>query len=387
MTEVMQVLPNTFEPDDLVVHLAHLDLILRRLDRQRARPVGEPEVDERLGLALVRLADMGRDGRGRPVTDIDRLLATLRRHFATEYGDWVPLMGKNRHMGIVAGMPQPESMGDDDLMMGGEDLSPVERPPQRPAGHAGRGVRVGVLDTRLYPHPDLTGRFITDRTALYEPPRHKPAPHNAGHATFVSSIILGQAPDAILDVRNVLDGNGTATAWDTVREMVSFADSGIDVLNLSLGCRTVDGQPPLLMSRAVELLSPDVLIVAAAGNHGDVPGVTPTWPAALPDVVAVGARGKDGEPAPFSPRLPWVTCTAPGVEVKGAYLDTAVRMVDGTIEEFKGYARWSGTSFATAKVSGAIAAHMAPGKITARAALNHLLARPDGLVRAYVQMT
>jgi hypothetical protein len=88
----------------------------------------------------------------------------------------------------------------------------------------------------------------------------------------------------------------------------------VAVLNFALGCLTRDGQPPLALARAIDLVTPTVVVLAAAGDHGAAPdpGVrqAPVWPAALPGVVAVGAHTADGTPAPSTPALPWVDLTA-----------------------------------------------------------------------------
>jgi len=52
--------------------------------------------------------------------------------------------------------------------------------------------------------------------------------------------------------------------------------------------------------------------------------------------------------------------------VTSTYLDGPVRLAGGQVEEFEGYATWRGSSFATAVVSGTIAAGIAPGRVTAR---------------------
>ena len=140
-----------------------------------------------------------------------------------------------------------------------------ERLPPRAAG-PGRGVRIGVLDTRLYPQPWLAGGWaarysdtLTDfsQTLTAE-----------GHATFVTGLILRQAPGATVEVRGVLDEDGTAYSWDVAKAMVEFGRSGLDILNLSFSCYTEDGEPPLVLSAAVDRLPQDVVVVAAAGNHG-----------------------------------------------------------------------------------------------------------------------
>jgi subtilisin family serine protease len=369
-------LPDTFEPDQLVVHLPHLDLVTRQLAELNVLPDGVAETDEALDLALLTLTKADPAGGRTPVTDLDAVLGAVRAACEHRYGGWTPLLGKNRHVESVFGLPQPRSHALDDLAVSG-------------LPKAGHGIRVGVLDTRVTAHPFLIGRFVADQDSLLAPAADAVLPLRAGHATFVSSVILAHAPGATVEVSGVLDNEGRATAWDTVRHMMAFADSGVDVLNLSLGCRTADGRSPLLMRRATELLSQRLLLVAAAGNHNSSPTPTaPTWPAALPDVVAVGAREADDSLADFSPRLPWVTCTAPGREIVGAYLGAdrtvTAALLDGSHQDFRGYARWSGTSFATAIVSGVVAAHTVRGRMPARDALAELLDDKDGVVRKYV---
>ncbi|OPG14322.1 S8/S53 family peptidase [Microbispora sp. GKU 823] len=156
-----------------------------------------------------------------------------------------------------------------------------------------------------------------------------------------------------------------------------------DILNLSLGCFTLSGGPPLVIARAIERLAPRVLVVAAAGNHGALPHLSSgrsrrsaCWPAAVPPVVAVGAYGTvDGHPVMpgWSPDLPWVACLAPGEGVVGSYLTGEVD-IDGRRQTFQGHARWSGTSFSAALVTGAVAARTVPGSVTPRQALDKLLA-------------
>jgi hypothetical protein len=59
---------------------------------------------------------------------------------------------------------------------------------------------------------------------------------------------------------------------------------------------------------------------------------------------------------------------------------------DGSVQPFTGYAAWSGTSFAAATVSGAIAARTVPGRVTAREALDQLLRDPAGGITRYVHV-
>jgi subtilisin family serine protease len=191
-----------------------------------------------------------------------------------------------------------------------------------------------------------------------------------------------------VDVHRVLGPDGTADSWTVAEEIVRFGQSGLDILNLSFVCYTEDGQPPLVLSTALDRLPPDLVVVAAAGNHGDIPDPeakdesTPTakdqakkagWPAALDDVIAVGAvvdaTAEKPKLAEFSPDAPWVDVLAPGVDLKSTFLPCASKDKDAKPDDFpNGWATWSGTSFAAALVSGAIAAATDPGRVSARSA-------------------
>ncbi|HSV64372.1 MAG TPA: S8/S53 family peptidase [Mycobacteriales bacterium] len=403
-------------PDQIVVGLPHVRLVGHRLVELGVWGGGSGRVvpDDRLGLALLTdLAGLpevaGRvraeypaeiaalEAGGRSFTPLDLLLFTLRRGFGAEYAGWTPLLGKNRVLDRVDGTPYhwPIAMGADQPVP--VDPVPVDGP-GRPSADPGLGtdVRVGVLDVGLYPHPDLAGRYIAAPDALIEPKPDEVMQPWAGHATFVADLILRQAPGARLEVHRLLDASdGQATLWDAARELVRFDTSGVEVLNVSFGCYTADGQPPLLMEQAIDRLGSGIVVVAAAGNHGRhtdlAAGITPrsaSWPAALDRVVAIGADDGHGRRAPFSPDLPWVARTAPGVGVEAAYLDATVQpWAEGpatpSTVRFHGRARWSGTSFAAATISGAIAAGMVPDRVSAHEALQRLLPPDEETAETY----
>ena len=92
----------------------------------------------------------------------------------------------------------------------------------------------------------------------------------AGHATFVAGLILQQAPGCLVRAHRVLSTDGEANSWQVARQIVRLAKSRPDVINLSLVCYTEDGEPPLALATAIDRVHPDTVVVAAAGNHGDV---------------------------------------------------------------------------------------------------------------------
>jgi subtilisin family serine protease len=88
-------------------------------------------------------------------------------------------------------------------------------------------------------------------------------------------------------------------------------------------------------------------------------------------VVAVGATDAKRKVPKWSPepeKWPWVNVLATGENVTSTYIDGKVALKEER-KEFEGFATWSGTSFAAAKVSGAVAAETVPGRVSAAAAL------------------
>jgi hypothetical protein len=320
---------------------------------------------------------------GREDQALNRILWHLRAGFAHRYSGWYPTVGKNRVVGRVEGVGEVSHGG-------GSAPRAIAGPgPWATVRHAspGEGVGVAVLDTALRPHRYLAGAWLggPDDISWAGGPDGAAAAGDdvpdaeAGHATFVAGLVLRPAPGARIHARRVLGDDGTADSWATARAIVAAGRSGIDILNLSLVCYTSDGEPPLVLAAAMDRLDPDVVVVAAAGNHGERVDdrQRPGWPAGLDDVVGVGATDADGEPSRLNPDGPWIDVLAPGDPVESTYLSGGVRVWDDErrrmVREFGGYASWGGTSFAAALVSGAVAAHTRPGRVTAREACDELL--------------
>jgi subtilisin family serine protease len=254
-------------------------------------------------------------------------------------------------------------------------------PPLPPA----TGVTVGVIDTGLVldgahkPHPWF-GDHVSFREEDDDPLGQGGGDADElgyladadGHGTFVTGLILREAPTARVTMCGVLDKSenlaGDTLAQDDdqrVAEAVrSLAlDLDVQVINLSFGGGVFDSKPTSL-EMALRALDDRVAIVAAAGNGG---GDDPVWPAAFPTVISVGAL--DGRrlipPGATPPRAAFsnygsrVKAYADGVQVLGPFVffDETGGDVYGLRppQHFRGWARWSGTSFAAATVSGRIA--------------------------------
>lgn len=330
---------------------------------------------------------------------IEILIFALRQDFAGSFEGWSPALGKNRTADGIEGRPGVSGGGGGDPTAVGQASVQVMSP--RPG--AGRGVRVGVLDTRLFPHRALDGKHLTPDEDLLPRELSSALPQAAGHATFIAGLILDRAPEIELRIRHALDeDDAKAPLWETARKMMEFRD--VHILNLSWIYMTADHEPSLILTRAVDQLNPDVVLVAAAGNHGVVipqgadavvlAANRPIQPGAIPGVVAVGALDGD-RPASFSPKpAPWISLGAPGVDLVSTYLKGTVLVkernaalaVIGTAEKpfSDGYARWSGTSFAAANVTGEIAARMTAKRCSAKEAVRDLIQGvPGSDVRPY----
>ena len=405
----------------IVVATDHLDYVGRELG---SGAIVSTVPNARLGLTLVTLADAAATGRmlaqrraaefpHAPAPEVgedpDTVLAELRLVSEQRHSGWVPTLGKNR---TVHGVEfKPYTHGFD-----------VPTPVARPAAAAGRTgvhgekVRVGLFDTRIAAHEELEGGYLADPDAMVGPLVQGNRLWWEGHATFIAGIIRRHAPSAVLDVRTALmsaDGTReqwTMPLWTFAERLAEYQDAGVEVLNLSVGVATGDGRAPLVLERAIAQLTPSMVIVAAAGNHGmgglsaderakaGLPARNAAlFPAALDNVLAVGAldgRQSGRVDAAFTPRgahdegtAPWIDVFAPGVETVSTYLGdgrperVAVREADGSTEllEFTGWASWSGTSFAAGEITGEIAGLLTQGRSAcdAVAEIRRLHPRPE----------
>jgi membrane-anchored mycosin MYCP len=400
--------------NDLIVALPELTLIRHTFETAGANLVADSEVSTSLGLAKIRLADLDAAGQAldawcdertggstaplngyaQPTeSGLDRILWDLRAGFAARNGGWMPTMGKNRMVGRLPGMrnQNPGLQGADAISHGGGGVpKALDHTPTWAAertGPEGKGVRIGVLDTAVRDQRYLLGAWTGPVSSNHD--GSDPPPAEAGHGTFVAGLILRRAPAATLVTGRLLDDNGAAiSSWRAAQMIVDVGNSGVDILNMSFVCYTADGIPPLVLSAAIDRLEPEIVVVAAAGNHGYLPvdeKSKPAFPAALDDVIAVGAAtARDATAAVFTPPGPWVDVLARGEDLESTYLDEARVWDDSNeypddlpriVECFDGYASWSGTSFSAALITGEIARNTVPGEKPPRKALEELLAR------------
>ena len=228
---------------------------------------------------------------------------------------------------------------------------------------AGKGVKVAIIDTGVdTSHDSLSGIKITEISLLNEDDSHG----NLGHGTGIASVIAGQTEDfvgiapstEILSVR-VLNESGEGDSFTVAKGIVEAVDQGADIINLSLG--GMDSS--IVMDNAIEYAKlNNVLMVSAVGNEG-VQGVS--FPARHKDVVAVASVDAKSRVSTFSNYGDEVDIAAPGVGVVTAW-------------EENEFVHFSGTSIATAFVTGALASELSYSSLEDKEdALNALYANAD----------
>ncbi|MGH3321957.1 MAG: S8 family peptidase [Streptosporangiaceae bacterium] len=260
---------------------------------------------------------------------------------------------------------------------------PEPRPVRRP-------ITVALLDTGLFPHPWFEGKtwYVRQRddgiTEVLDANRDDRLDPDAGHGTFVAGVVLQGAPSVRLHVRRILGSDGVCdelTLVDALTELWAWSrrpESQLDVLNLSLGCYTFDDRPTPVVAHALRRLGRETAIIASAGNNASD---RPFWPAALKSVIAVGALDAAGhDRAAFSNYGWWIDACAVGEDVGSSFVvfDGPAPPTDGLDPDlFRGYATWSGTSFAAPGVAGVLAALSARDDVPAATAAEMLLDPTD----------
>jgi subtilisin family serine protease len=204
----------------------------------------------------------------------------------------------------------------------------------------GEGVTVAVIDTGVdVSHPDLAGRTRIARNYVGD---RAPAPVAERHGTAIAGIIaavgnngegiVGVAPRvSLLSLRACWSADpaatvGTCNTFTLARALSAAIEARADVINLSL----VGPSDPLLAALVTHAIERGAIVAGAVPAGGRIRG----FPSEVPGVLPVDMAEQD-RPAP-------TTLRAPGREVL-------------TLAPQGHYDFVTGSSFATASVSGAVA--------------------------------
>lgn len=264
-------------------------------------------------------------------------------------------------------------------------------------GYTGTGIVVAVLDSGIATHAALDKRVIAHVNLVSSEPGVKGDPF--GHGTHVAGIIGGNTTAAkyvtnqyaggsapsvsLVDVR-VLGANGSGLTSDVIAGIdwviAHKSTYKIRVLNVSLGHPITEPAATDPLVQAIEqAVAAGITTVVSAGNYGLSPSGAPelggiTSPGNAPDAITVGAidtnytvSSSDDVVAPYSSRGPTEydfeakpDVVAPGThivscEVPGSYLSVTYPQWHVAGSGTNAYMRLSGTSMATAVVSGGVA--------------------------------
>ncbi|GAA2352921.1 S8 family serine peptidase [Dactylosporangium salmoneum] len=212
----------------------------------------------------------------------------------------------------------------------------------------GDGVVVAVLDSGVdVKHAELAGAVLAG-VAYGEGNNTGGRVDDIGHGTAMAGLIagrglpngggvLGIAPKAmILPVQVVRSGLGLGIPEYDAAGIDWAVEHGAKVINMSLDI----GETPTVRAAVERALQAGVVVVAAAGNTPEQKTVG--FPANVPGVIAVAGTDRDGNHAQVSVTGPEVLVAAPAVDVVSTHPGAK-------------YAVGSGTSEATAIVSGVVA--------------------------------
>ncbi|CTP91807.1 subtilase family serine protease [Xanthomonas translucens pv. poae] len=234
----------------------------------------------------------------------------------------------------------------------------------------GQGVGVAIVDTGVdTAHPDLQGRLREVRDMVGADPTAFNRDH---HGTEVAGIIaagsnnhlgiVGMAPKAMLDVYKACwypqrAGAGAGcNSFTLAKALVAIGDTRARIINLSLG----GPADPLLRKLLEQLLRQGRIVVAAMPPDGRLDG----FPDATPGVIVVRSSSASASP-------PGVL-SAPGEDIL-------------TTQPNGGYDFTSGSSMATAHVSGVVALLLALAPQLDARSVHELLRRTsrqrDGLLQ------
>lgn len=207
-------------------------------------------------------------------------------------------------------------------------------------GCYGNDIKVGVIDSGIYEHPDLKNNiskgynYINSTTDTTD---------NIGHGTYVSGIIAAECNDEYItgiahQVKIVplkcFDNNIETKASMIANAIYDAVDVyGCDVINMSFGMDESLTNKTLQLSVAYAIQH-GCIVVASVGNDGNS---TEYYPAKYDGVIGVGSINENNELSWFSQYNSTVDVVAPGEIIQSVSID--------------GYDKDSGTSFSAPHIS------------------------------------
>lgn len=190
-------------------------------------------------------------------------------------------------------------------------------------------MKIAILDSGIFPHSDLREKIIYGKNFTTEG-NSQNITDNFGHGTHVAGIIHSISPDVELLAVKTLDRYGYGDINGVVQGIYYALNKGADIINVSIGYKDPDCDLEIAIKEAE---SKNVPVICAAGNNNVI-----DYPAKYG--ISVGSLDHNGNISKFCSK----DCViyAPGENVTSTYLNDS-------------YETMTGTSMATAKVTGYIA--------------------------------
>ncbi|MDR1159087.1 MAG: S8 family serine peptidase [Syntrophomonadaceae bacterium] len=178
-------------------------------------------------------------------------------------------------------------------------------------------VIVATLDTGIdFTHPFLRNRISDIRWNFVKGDNN---PNDVdGHGTHVGGIIVDSTPPNVkIMPLKVLGDDGLGSSSNIYNAIIYAADSGADIINMSLGSNMGEDTRDPLYERAIDYaISRNVIVIASAGNdNGDVKHHRPAYYSKL---ITVSATDENDERAPFSNFGDSIDIAAPGVSINSS---------------------------------------------------------------------
>ena len=211
-------------------------------------------------------------------------------------------------------------------------------------------VKVAVIDSGIeIQHLDLSGRIAPGGKGFLNGNIVDTINDTEGHGTAGAGVIAAQTENGIgiagvagttsvyvLPLKIFWD-SGSCYTSDIINALDYAISQNVDVINLSLGSTQYSQLEAEAIQRA---LNAGIVVVASAGNNGDLPTAGQySYPASYDGVVSVGSISENNCVSYFSNYNDKVTVVAPGENILATSLNNT-------------YENHSGTSFSAPIVSG-----------------------------------
>lgn len=190
-------------------------------------------------------------------------------------------------------------------------------------------MKIAIIDSGCFNHIHLRENLILGKNFTTEG-NSQNVDDNFGHGTHVAGIIHSIIPEAQLLIVKVLDRYGKGNIEDVTEGIYYAIEKNVDIINISISFEDEDKE----MEEAIQFAKDkNIPVICAAGNNNVI-----DYPAQYG--ISVGSIDNKGNISDFSTSK--ATLYAMGEDVESTYLNDSYEIL-------------SGTSMATAKVTGYIA--------------------------------